>query len=63
MIGATHRGEHKDQRGSIVRGRARGVDHGKDMGGDPVEVRDSMWLPVEQVRAGVRFTLLKVLTK
>ena len=61
--GGTYRGEYEDEGRCIVRGRAGGVDHGKDMGGDPVEVRDSMQLTAEQIGARVGLTLLKVLIK
>ena len=61
--GGAYRGEYEDKGGCVVRGRARGVDHGKDVGGDPVEVRDSLRLTAKQIGARVGLALLKVLIK
>ena len=61
--GGTYGGEYEDEGGCVVRGRAGGVDHGKDVGGDPVEIRNSLRLTTEQIGARVGLTLLKVLIK
>ena len=56
-----YRSEHEDKVRSVVRLRARAVDNGKDVGRDPVEVRDTLWFSVEQVGTRVRLALLEVL--